>query len=286
MICNHQVGIRERCGTGRFLYVPCGRCIACRLNKGRAWSVRIMNEVKHVSASCFCTLTYNDAHLPANNSLSVEDIQKFMKRLRKNTGKKIRYFLGGEYGDENKRPHYHVIFFGLGKEDIAEIERAWYLGFVNVGDVTFDSAAYVAGYTLKKLSGNQASYYVERGIKPEFGLMSRGGKMGRGIGQSFMDSKANVDFVRNHGFMTAKDSKKVAVPRFYADQIWRTEDEKKDRHEKRQKVIAESFDNSRRKLGIEQCSGDEYKVADYQLTERAQGEVDLQKRQEMKRRRL
>lgn len=281
MLCNHQVGIRERGGTGRFLYVPCGRCIACRLNKGRAWSVRIMHEVKHASASCFCTLTYDDEHIPVSKSLVVSDCQKFLKRLRKNTGKKIRFFLGGEYGEENKRPHYHVCLFGVGKEDIKTIESSWGLGFVHVGDITPDSAAYVAGYTLKKLTGDRAGEYTKRGVVPEFGLMSRR----PGIGDCYVSDPANVEFMKNSGFVLLK-GKKCAIPRFYSDRVFTTEEDKKKLHEKRQNIVEEGFRNSCVKHGYNGDSLSRFQVGDYQRTERAQGEVDLQKRQEMKRRRL
>lgn len=285
MLCNHQVQVwdkRPGHRSGRaWMLVPCGRCIACRLNKGRAWSVRIMHEVKHVSASCFATLTYDDKNLPAHGSLSVKDCQLFMKRLRKNTGKKIRFFLGGEYGEKGQRPHYHVILFGLGREDRAVIELSWGLGIVHVGDVTPDSAAYVAGYTLKKLSGERAGEYALRGVVPEFGLMSRR----PGIGECYVSDPVNRDFMRDNGFVTHK-GKKVGIPRYYADRVFVSEEEKLKLHEKRQKVIEEGFEKSRLKLGVDSSSLGRYRTNDYQMSERAQGECDLEKRQEMHRRKL
>ena len=44
-------------------------------------------------------------------TLSKDDLQKFFKRLRKNYGKKVRYFACGEYGPKHYRPHYHLLFF-------------------------------------------------------------------------------------------------------------------------------------------------------------------------------
>lgn len=289
MMCNHRVQVWDKSITsGRaWTLVPCGRCIACRLNKGRAWSVRIMNEVKHAPASCFVTLTYDDDHLPASKSLSVEDCQKFMKRLRKNTGKKIRFFLGGEYGEENKRPHYHVILFGVGEADQKIIDRSWGLGFVHVGTVSYDSACYVAGYTLKKLSGPAASEYSRRGIRPEFGLMSRR----PGIGEAYVSNPANCDFVRNNGYVMVK-GKKAPIPRYYADRIFKTDEEKKQLHEKRQQVIDEGF----RQSSALYCSSanralplgttESFRAADYQRETGSQKEKDLLKRQDIKKRRL
>lgn len=44
-------------------------------------------------------------------TLSKTDVQKFLKRLRKNYGKKVRYFICGEYGPKSFKPHYHILFF-------------------------------------------------------------------------------------------------------------------------------------------------------------------------------
>lgn len=234
-----------------------------------------MNEVKQERASCFATLTYDDEHLPKNKSVSVQDCQKFIKRLRKNSKKKIRYFLGAEYGDENKRPHYHVILFGLSKEDLKTIESSWGLGFVTVGDVTYDSAAYVAGYTLKKLSGDLAFSYTLRGVKPEFGTMSRR----PGIGAGYL--KTNAQFLKTNGFCVAKGNK-VAIPRYYADKVFVTDEDKSQLRAKRQAVIDEGFALSKQKSGLNQ----DFQVADYQRMERSQGERDLQIRQDLKKRKL
>lgn len=64
---------------------------------------------------------------------------------------------------KNFRPHYHVIFFNLLLNDLVPfqygqsvyyrsefLEKYWKNGFVVVGEVTFNSAGYVARYTMKK----------------------------------------------------------------------------------------------------------------------------------------
>lgn len=274
MMCSHRVMIQDKT-TGGILMVPCGRCIACRLNKARAWSIRIMHEVKSAKHSCFVTLTYDDEHLPKNKSLVVADCQKFLKRLRKNTKLKIRYFLGGEYGEKENRPHYHVILFGLTKEFRTEIERSWGLGFVSVADVTDERALYVAKYTTKKLSGDLLPRYGGR--KPEFGLMSRR----PGIGHDYLDT--NGGFLKQNGFCVVKGNK-VGLPRYYSERIFKTEEEKSELQKKRQGFINEAFDKSRAKAGGHTLHP--YQVADYIRTETAQGEKDLQAREKMKRRKL
>ena len=98
---------------GYVVEIPCGRCVACRLNRAREWSLRIMNELAYHKDACFLTLTYDDEHLPEDKSLSKRDFQLFMKRFRKDFGLPVRFFACGEYGKKTFRPHYHVIFFGV-----------------------------------------------------------------------------------------------------------------------------------------------------------------------------
>jgi hypothetical protein len=102
-------------GSPQGLYVPCGKCIACRIARTREWTVRIMHEMSCHDNAVFATLTYDDDHLPPDRSISKDELQRFIKRLRKELGdRKIRYFACGEYGETTNRPHYHAIIFGLG----------------------------------------------------------------------------------------------------------------------------------------------------------------------------
>ena len=90
--------------------LPCGKCIQCRLEYARSWAVRCVHEAKMHEENSFVTLTYSDEHLK-NPKLQYSDFQKFMKRLRfVNNDRKIGVFVTGEYGEKNKRPHWHAIF--------------------------------------------------------------------------------------------------------------------------------------------------------------------------------
>lgn len=54
------------------------------------------------------------------------------------------------------------------------IEKIWGKGIISVGKVTWNSAAYVARYMLKKQKGAGADwYYQSKGQEPEFTRMSR-----------------------------------------------------------------------------------------------------------------
>lgn len=148
----------------------CGQCMPCRFNRRRIWSHRLMLEALVHSSASFVTLTYNNDNLPVDGSVSVRALQLFMKRLRKNVGVGIRFFGVGEYGDFSWRPHYHLALYGLGREASDIIARSWGLGFSYVGDLTLDSAQYVAGYVTKKMT----KVDDERldGRYPEFARMS------------------------------------------------------------------------------------------------------------------
>lgn len=145
----------------REVTLRCGRCVGCRLTRSEGWSIRCMNEARMWRDNCFVTLTYEDSKL-GSLSLNYNDFQLFMKRLRK-TGRKVRFFMCGEYGEINRRPHFHAILFNcdfpdrvIHRADLdgnhlyrsAELERLWPFGFSSIGTVSRQSAQYVANYSL------------------------------------------------------------------------------------------------------------------------------------------
>lgn len=161
--------------AGGFL-VPCGSCIECRLEYSRGWAVRMMHEAQMATTSCFVTLTLDDDHIPEDCSLDVSHFQTFAKALRKRVGP-FRYFHCGEYGGRYGRPHYHAALFGVDfREDRVRREDsrsghpmfdsrtlldAWKLGsHCPIGDLTFQSAAYVARYVTKKIKGPRANDHL------------------------------------------------------------------------------------------------------------------------------
>lgn len=200
---------------GRVCYdydlVPCGQCLGCRLDRSRQWAVRLMLEKKSYPDNevWFVTCTYDEDFLPAPkvitdtvtgevrdsdfNPLVLEDHQKFMKRLRKAVdklypGKKLRYFVSGEYGSISYRPHFHYVIYGLPLNDLVTykvnfrgdiyynssfLDNLWKKGFVVVSSVSFDAANYVARYITKKHLGKDGDFYEKVGLVPEFSCMSR-----------------------------------------------------------------------------------------------------------------
>lgn len=219
--------------TGIPLQLPCGQCIGCRLERSRQWAMRLVHEKRMHERSAFLTLTYDNEHLPPGGSLVVRDFQLFMKRLRKHAGiDRVRFFACGEYGDLNARPHYHAILFGY--DFVADqrlftrnsrgepiytsevLRELWPMGFNAIGEVTFQSAAYVARYVVKKVTGERAAdhYCVVDGDGvafdrvPEFTLMSRRPGIGSSYYEKFGERVRQRDTVVVNG-------REVPPPRFY-----------------------------------------------------------------------
>jgi len=209
--------------------VACGQCIGCRLERSRQWAIRCVHEAQLHSENSFITLTFDDEHLNKSGTLVKADFQKFMKRLRKKTGKKIRYFHCGEYGDKFKRPHHHACLFGYDFPDkklwqvrdevrlyrSAELESLWTdpksgqaLGYCTIGDVTFESAAYVARYCTKKINGKRAVAHYG-GREPEYVTMSRRPGIGKDWFKKFKDDVYPQDY------MVIRGGKKCRPAKYY-----------------------------------------------------------------------
>lgn len=210
------------------LSIPCGQCIGCRLEKSRQWAIRCSLESQLYEHSYFLTLTYDDQHLPSSGSLVPDDLQKFFKKLRRHieyhgSDEKIRFFACGEYGDNFQRPHYHAIIYNLDIPDLKRfstsfngdtyytseiINQIWKNGYVIIGQVTFESCAYVARYVTKKITGDQADEHYN-GRVPEFVRMSRR----PGIGAAWLD-KYQTD-VYPHDYIVIRDGIKVKPPKYF-----------------------------------------------------------------------
>lgn len=149
-----------------------------------------------------------------------------MKRLRKKYGSNIRFFHCGEYGEKQGRPHYHACLLNFDFPDkyhycnsprgdplyrSSELEKLWPYGLCQIGSVTFESAAYVARYITKKITGPMADYHYQ-GRKPEYTTMSRR----PGIGVPFL-KKFHSD-IYPHDRVVIRGRVQVNPPRFYNQQ--------------------------------------------------------------------
>lgn len=210
----------------------------CRLAYSREWAIRMTHEQAMHAASCFLTLTYDDEHLPPYGQLVKRDLQLFFKRLRKSVGP-FRYVACGEYGELRRRPHFHVALFGLdfradrllrgqgiqGDElfESATLASVWTQGQHMIGALTFESAAYIARYITKRVSGPGVSplpLACDRDTgelvmpNPEFLLCSRR----PGIGDAWFRKYFRSD-VFPHGRVITAQGTPAPVPRFYKEKL-------------------------------------------------------------------
>ena len=201
-------------GDSIFL-MPCGQCEGCKLEKARDWATRCVLEAKYHSESCFLTLTYSDENLPSSLDEHKKNLNSFIDSLR-NAGLKIRYFGCSERGSRTKRLHAHVILFGWCPGDLElyskgsngdflytskTLEKYWTKGFSIVGFMTFQSAGYVARYTLKK-SGSDDESFIFMSIRP-------------GIGFQYLKDNAEIIVRYDSVYGEFGDSSTAPVPRYF-----------------------------------------------------------------------
>lgn len=225
----------------RYDIIPCGKCIGCRLEYARDKAVQLslenQNPLYEENEKWFVTLTYNDEHLPTHTvkdersgkliegiSVSMEDMQKFWKRVRKKyPEKKIRYLCCIEYGKKTFRPHAHAIIFGLPLHEelfiklgnnsqgdpiwtSPELQELWStedknsgekipIGNVQIGKVTFQSISYVARYTVKKINKefNNDWWYAAQGMAKE--TISQSDDLGQWYYDEHKKEIYNIDIV-------------------------------------------------------------------------------------------
>lgn len=239
------------------IQVPCGQCIGCRLERSRQWAMRCVHEAYGHDDNAFITLTYAPEHVPPDGSLIKSHFQKFMKRLRKAISPKlVRFFHCGEYGEKNQRPHYHACLFGYDFPDkilytirdecrlyrSPMLEKLWPFGFATVGDVTFESAAYVARYITKKITGDLAEQHYQ-GRLPEYTTMSRRPGIGQYWYQNFKGDVFPCDNVVIRG-------KVMKPPRYYDKQleVENLELHSKIKLDRKTKVLQNAADNTTARL--------------------------------------
>jgi hypothetical protein len=217
----------------RSLSLPCGQCRGCRLERSRQWAVRCMHEASLHEQNCFITLTYDNDHCPTDRSLNYGDYQRFMKRFRKRfKDSTIRFYMAGEYGEKFERPHFHACIFGFNFPDRTLwkrtpsgaliyrsklLEDLWPFGYSSIGDVTFESAAYVARYVMKKRTGKGVGDHYEttdfetgeiKDRVPEFNRMS----LKPGIGYEWYRKFSSDIYPHDYVVINGRESR---PPKFY-----------------------------------------------------------------------
>lgn len=203
----------------------CRKCLPCRLNLAREKAIRCWHQSKYHENNIFLTLTYNEKSLESPR-LNYEHFQEFIAKLRESNGRepenRITYMVTGEYGEKNKRPHWHAIIFNYSPKDgkllrttereekvfrSETVERLWDKGNTEYGEVTIDSAGYVARYAAKKLVHGRDQ---EHDYHPIHKTSSK-----RAIGRSWIEENYLHTF--ENGFIVGPDGQQLKIPRYYVD---------------------------------------------------------------------
>lgn len=286
--------------------IPCSNCYACKLNESAEWATRCMLETLKSEHNYWLTLTYDDDYLNIANemiwreeyadgqfhevifnnegdeiwctgTLVPEDMTLFMKRLREDYRQKygltgVKFFYAAEYGESNKRPHYHLLLFNcalpeVGKYDpdiddnfkekwkSSKIDELWGMGIVDISQIEWSNAAYTARYSMKKIfnSMSKKDYYASGKI-PEFTRMSRR----PGIGMEYYEQNKFKIYENDEMIMkTVKgNTGRIKPPKAfdklfkeqYPDQWYKIEKRRKELAEKSRKMIYYYTDYSDREL--------------------------------------
>lgn len=205
---------------------PCGKCPDCLARRASGWSFRLMQEYKQCISGHFITLTYNTHYVPLSPkgfmTLQKNDCQLFMKRLRKiHTdhdifNRPLKYYIAGEYGTNNLRPHYHMLLFNA---DIDLVPKAWRSGVDPIGDIHFgDVNEASVGYTLKYMCKPRTIPLHQNDDRlPEFSLMSKG------LGANYLTPQMidwhHADLLERM-YLNIPGGKKISMPRYYKDKIY------------------------------------------------------------------
>lgn len=258
----------KRHGTTQSITVKCGQCIGCRLERSRQWAMRCVHESHLYKNNCFITLTYNDENLPERGKLTYPDFVNFMKRLRKDKPG-IRFYMGGEYGTENWRPHYHAILFNHDWDDkkfykttgsgekiytSEKLQKLWPYGYSSTANATFESAAYIARYCMQKVTGEQAiehykrhDYMGEYQLPPEFNQASRRPGLGGDWLKFYIKDVYTDDYIVMNGV-------KTNVPKFYDKLLKRKDPDKMQafKEEREWKGYQTREDNTQERLNVKE----------------------------------
>lgn len=237
------------------IQLPCGQCIGCRLARSLDTATRAVHEASCYSKNCFITLTVAPENMEKvfpGNALDHRPWQLFMKQLRKRfkgvdvvsrpefwpvdkkwNERPIRALMCGEYGSLLERSHYHACLFNFDFPDkylwttrngvplyrSPTLEQLWPYGFSTIGDVTFESAAYLARYVTKKITGSLAEehYFNEETgefRKPEYVVFP----YGFGLGRLWFE-KYKGDCYPSDYLISGSKRIRVRIPQYY-DKIY------------------------------------------------------------------
>lgn len=174
-----MIGIRKEADRVAFhtVAVPCRKCEVCLENRGKRWAAKAATECAAASRTWFCTFTVRprerfkfklNAQYRATSRGCIwsdlseaeqfayihheigPELTKWIKRIRKNSGAKLRYLLVVE-AHKDGFPHYHMLLHEYDEPiSWADLSLNWKLGFSSFKVVKTDRAPwYITKYISK-----------------------------------------------------------------------------------------------------------------------------------------
>lgn len=257
------------------------------MDNARSWATRLMHERQSHELCCFLTFTYNNHNLPHPPSVDHRHYQLFMKRLRmyhhysNPDAPPVKYYMCGEYGGNTSRPHYHAIIFGLNFADkrfhkktkrgdniytSEKLDELWGMGHCYIGNVSHQSAGYVARYCLKKVNGEMADEHYTY-ADPQTGEISI-------LRKEYMAASNGLGlnhFLEHHTQMYLRDScivngKETPVPKYYDRKLGEINPEllEEIKQRRKDKAVFRAPDNTPERLLVKK----EIKLAQVNLLKR------------------
>lgn len=160
------------------LGTPCRACEPCNISRGALWRHKARAEIAIWPRTWFGTLTFRpevifelqtrarhkatlqgqdfdaDPAITQARLLDAEcrpEVQKFIKRVRKNTGAPVRTLVIGEL-HKSGLPHYHMLLHEMDAMQPvrhAQLASAWKLGFSNFKLCDLEGSRYISKYLTK-----------------------------------------------------------------------------------------------------------------------------------------
>jgi len=180
----------------------------------------------------------------------------------------------GEYGEKLGRPHFHALLFGLDFKDkykwayreknvvyrSPKLEKVWQFGHSEIGNVSYQSAAYVARYVMKKITGELAENHYQRldtdtgeiiQLQPEYNAMS----LKPGIAAEWFKQYKNDVYPSDEVIInTGKKNQPQTPPRYY-DKLLEKESpgiHKLIKDQRREKAIKHKHENTPERLATKE----------------------------------
>lgn len=241
--------------TGKYIVVPCNKCLACKMRKSAEWAARAAQEAEYYpdGERWFITFTYDEDNLPryyealgeiitggnpigGTPTLYHKDMQNLFKRIRdaerkkaKREGReerKIKFLMSGEYGDQTGRPHYHAIIFGLKIDDLTPTKTD--RGVIHYKSNWLQAKWGKGIVDIEEYSLTNAQYVAQYTVKKAYGFQAQQKYKELGIRAPYLvvsngfserwvtEHEAEILAGRGESYLPTKSGTRIAPPSAYA----------------------------------------------------------------------